>query len=120
MERNPPPEAIASTISGARSAGGDRPAMSETMAIRVRITGRVQGVWYRGWTADHARRLGLSGWVRNRRDGSVEAVFSGPERAVRAMIELCRQGPPAALVTDVAETIETAPVEPGFHQAPTV
>jgi acylphosphatase len=94
--------------------------MSETMAIRVRITGRVQGVWYRGWTVDHARRLGLSGWVRNRRDGSVEAVFSGPERALRAMIELCRQGPPAARVSDVAETIETAPVEPGFRQAPTV
>ena len=91
-----------------------------TTTIRVRITGRVQGVWYRGWAVDHARRLGLSGWVRNRRDGSVEAVFSGPERAVRAMIELSRQGPPAALVRDVAEEIEAAPVEPGFRQAPTV
>ena len=94
--------------------------MSDTTTIRVRITGRVQGVWYRGWTVDHARRLGLSGWVRNRRDGSVEAVFSGPERAVRAMIELCRQGPPAAFVRDVAEELETAPVEPGFRQAPTL
>ena len=94
--------------------------MNETTAIRVRITGRVQGVWYRGWTVDHARRLGLAGWVRNRRDGSVEAVFRGPEPAVRAMIELCRQGPPAASVSDVAEQVETAPVEPGFHQAATV
>lgn len=94
--------------------------MGHTVAIRVRITGRVQGVWYRGWTVDHARRLGLSGWVRNRRDGSVEAVFAGPEQTVRAMIELCRQGPPAALVSEVAEQIETAPIETGFRQAPTV
>jgi acylphosphatase len=94
--------------------------MSDTTTIRVRITGRVQGVWYRGWTVDHARRLGLSGWVRNRRDGSVEAVFAGPEEAVRAMIELCRRGPPAALVHDVAEQIETEPVTPGFRQAPTL
>jgi acylphosphatase len=95
-------------------------AMSDTTTIRVRITGRVQGVWYRGWTVDQARRLGLSGWVRNRRDGSVEAVFAGPEPAVSAMLELCRQGPPAALVRDVAEQIETEPVPAGFRQAPTV
>lgn len=94
--------------------------MSERITIRVRITGRVQGVWYRGWAVDHARQLGLSGWVRNRRDGSVEAVFAGPEQEVRAMINLCRQGPPAALVSDVAEQIEATPVEPGFRQAPTV
>jgi acylphosphatase len=95
-------------------------AMSDTTTIRVQITGRVQGVWYRGWTVDHARRLGLSGWVRNRRDGSVEAVFSGSEPAVRAMIELCRQGPPAARVGAVVEAIEAAPLERGFRQAPTV
>jgi acylphosphatase len=94
--------------------------MSDRASIRVRITGRVQGVWYRGWTVDQARRLGLSGWVRNRRDGSVEAVFSGPEPAVRAAIEQCRQGPPAALVREVTEQIEPGPVEPGFRQAPTV
>jgi acylphosphatase len=89
-------------------------------SIRVRIRGRVQGVWYRGWAVDQARRLGLAGWVRNRLDGSVEAVFSGPEPAVRAMIDRCRQGPPAAVVHEVTEAIETAPVEPGFRQAPTV
>jgi acylphosphatase len=94
--------------------------MSHPITVRVRIRGRVQGVWYRGWTVDEARRLGLSGWVRNRRDGSVEAVFSGPEHAVRAMIACCRQGPPAALVREVTEEAETGPVEPGFHQAPTV
>ena len=94
--------------------------MSDETTVRVRIRGRVQGVWYRGWTVDHARRLGISGWVRNRSDGSVEAVFSGPEPGVRAMIDRCRQGPPTALVSDVAEQIETTPVEPGFRQAPTV
>jgi acylphosphatase len=94
--------------------------MSDAMTVRVKIRGRVQGVWYRGWTVDQARRLGLSGWVRNRRDGSVEAVFSGPEQAVRAAIELCRQGPPAAQVREVTEQIETGPVEPGFRQAPTL
>ena len=91
-----------------------------TKAVRAIISGRVQGVWYRGWTVDQARRLGLSGWVRNRVDGSVEGVFSGPEQAVRAAIALCRQGPPAARVREVTEEIETAPVEPGFRQAPTL
>ena len=94
--------------------------MSDIITVRVRISGRVQGVWYRGWTVDEARRLGLSGWVRNRRDGSVEAVFSGPEHVVRAMIVFCRAGPPAALVREVTEEAETGPVEPGFRQAPTV
>ena len=94
--------------------------MSDPITVRVRIRGRVQGVWYRGWTVDEARRLGLSGWVRNRRDGSVEAVFSGPEHAVRAMIAYCRRGPPGALVREVTEEAETGPVGPGFHQAPTV
>ncbi|HZA65734.1 MAG TPA: acylphosphatase [Geminicoccaceae bacterium] len=93
--------------------------MGET-TIRVRIRGRVQGVWYRGWAVDQARRLGLAGWVRNRQDGSVEAVFSGPEAAVRAMIDHCRQGPPAAVVHEITEQIETGPVAPGFRQAPTV
>jgi acylphosphatase len=94
--------------------------MGGTITIKIRITGRVQGVWYRGWTVDQARRLGLAGWVRNRRDGSVEAVFSGPQHAVRTMIEWCRQGPPGAMVSGITEQIETEPVAPGFRQAPTV
>ena len=81
--------------------------MHETITVRVTIRGRVQGVWYRGWTVDEARRLGLSGWVRNRRDGPVEAVFSGPEHAVRAMIALCREGPPAALVRELTSRRRT-------------
>jgi acylphosphatase len=94
--------------------------MSETIAVRVRITGRVQGVWYRGWTVHQARRLHLAGWVRNRHDGSVEAVFSGPKDAVRAMIDDCRRGPPGAVVGEIIEEAETEPVAPGFRQAPTV
>ena len=90
-----------------------------TVTIRVVITGRVQGVWYRGWTVDEALERGLSGWVRNRRDGSVEALFSGPEAAVRAMIERCREGPPAARVERIVEAPESAPVGAGFRQRPT-
>jgi acylphosphatase len=79
----------------------------------------VQGVWYRGWTVDQARALGLAGWVRNMSDGSVEAVFSGPEASVREMVERCRSGPPVARVAEITETIETEPVGAGFHQRPT-
>lgn len=85
-------------------------------SVHVRIEGRVQGVWYRGWTVRQASRRGLSGWVRNRRDGAVEAVFSGPEAEVNAMLRDCRQGPPAAQVT----AIEVSPCPPpdgtGFQQ----
>jgi len=88
-------------------------------AVRVLITGRVQGVWYRGWTCDQARALGLDGWVRNRADGRVEAAFAGEAEAVERMLLACREGPPLARVTEVtAEPWESA-VEPGFHQRPT-
>ena len=93
--------------------------MAGDVAVRVRIEGRVQGVWYRGWTADRAEALGLSGWVRNHRDGSVEAVFAGPEEVVRAMIAECHEGPRAARVTRIAEEPHPEPVPPGFRQLPT-
>ena len=64
----------------------------------VIIRGRVQGVGYRAWTEVTALELGLEGWVRNRRDGSVEAVFGGVEHEVSAMIAQCRRGPPGAWV----------------------
>jgi len=89
-------------------------------AVRVRIHGRVQGVWYRAWTAQTARGLGLSGWVRNRRDGTVEAVFAGPASAVEEMITACRDGPPAARVEAIDRQPEQEPVPPGFYQRPTV
>ncbi|MDH3664995.1 MAG: acylphosphatase [Alphaproteobacteria bacterium] len=84
--------------------------------VRVRILGRVQGVWFRGWTLRAAGRLGLDGWVRNNRDGSVEAVFAGPAAKVDAMVEHCRSGPPAAKVTAVHQAAFDDEVEPGFHQ----
>ena len=66
--------------------------------IHVVIRGRVQGVGFRAWTEVTALERGLEGWVRNRRDGSVEAVFAGPEGVVRTMIEACRRGPPGSRV----------------------
>jgi acylphosphatase len=71
------------------------------IAVHVRVTGRVQGVWYRGWAVQRTTELGLAGWVRNRADGSVEAVFAGPARLVDAMVADCRRGPPAARVEDL-------------------
>ena len=74
----------------------------EERSVRLRITGRVQGVGYRAWTMQQARALGLRGWVRNRADGSVEALVSGDDDAVECMIESSRQGPLGARVTDVS------------------
>ena len=66
--------------------------------FQVIIRGRVQGVGFRAWTEMTAAEQGVEGWVRNRRDGSVEALFAGTEEVVLAMIELCRDGPPGARV----------------------
>lgn len=68
---------------------------------RLRITGKVQGVGYRAWTAHRARKLGLVGWVRNLTDGSVEAVIQGPRETLAKMIAACHAGPPLARVTEV-------------------
>ena len=88
--------------------------------VRVVIEGRVQGVWYRGWTVDNARTRGLSGWVRNRRDGSVEAVFSGPEDKVADMMQAWENGPPAARVDAVTRhAARPGAPETGFTQRPT-
>jgi acylphosphatase len=74
----------------------------ELVSIRhVIVRGRVQGVGYRAWTEYAARKLGLGGWVRNRRDGTVEAVFTGPAHLVGRMVEQCRRGPPASWVDAV-------------------
>ncbi|MGB6535924.1 MAG: acylphosphatase [Xanthobacteraceae bacterium] len=68
---------------------------------RVVIRGRVQGVGFRAWTQAMANRCNLEGWVRNRRDGSVEALFAGLQDVVLAMIELSRIGPPGARVESI-------------------
>ena len=74
--------------------------MAETTS-HVIISGRVQGVWFRGWTKQQASSLGLTGWVRNRRDGTVEAIFQGDANDIDAMLNACWQGPPAASVADI-------------------
>jgi acylphosphatase len=86
---------------------------------RLRIFGEVQGVCFRAWTARHARALGVRGWVRNRRDGSVELEAYGPAEAMDALVALCREGPPAARVerTEV-EAVEAEGPE-GFEIAAT-
>jgi acylphosphatase len=76
--------------------------MSETIR-QVTIRGRVQGVSYRAWVEHQAMARGLEGWVRNCRDGSVEALFAGPADVVSDMIALCRRGPSSAHVDDVQE-----------------
>lgn len=74
--------------------------------LQVMIRGRVQGVGYRAWVEHQATTSGLEGWVRNRRDGSVEALFAGTPKHVANMVALCRHGPPSARVDSV--TSETA------------
>jgi acylphosphatase len=75
--------------------------------VHVAISGRVQGVGFRHWVHGEARARGLCGWVRNRPDGSVEAVFFGPEHEVDAMLDACWQGPDLALVATVLITDTT-------------
>jgi acylphosphatase len=76
--------------------------MSVTIC-RVVIRGLVQGVGYRAWTEYTTLELGLEGWVRNRRDGTVEALFAGPADVVATMLDACRQGPPGARVEAIDE-----------------
>ena len=87
----------------------------ETKIVSVKIEGRVQGVYYRAWTEQTARALGLDGSVRNASDGSVEAVFSGPADKVDEMLRRCADGPPDARVTKMTVTKEGGSVGPGFR-----
>ena len=89
------------------------------MAVRLVIRGKVQGVWFRNWTVGEAKALGLDGWVRNRADGSVEALISGPGTALRNMVARCHDGPPLARVDEIEEhTAERLPSGSGFEQRP--
>lgn len=81
----------------------------DVIAVEARIIGRVQGVWFRAWTRDEARQLGLGGWVRNEPDGSVRALFVGPRDRVEAMLARCRLGPPMARVDQVSTTPQQPP-----------
>ena len=82
--------------------------------VHVRVEGRVQGVGYRAWVVDAAGSLSLDGWVRNRRDGAVEAVFGGAPDQVADMLKQCERGPSLARVTQVRIVEEGFGVEPGF------
>ncbi|MGH8660715.1 MAG: acylphosphatase [Burkholderiales bacterium] len=75
-----------------------------TVTKHLIVTGRVQGVGFRFYAQRKARELGLTGWIRNCRDGSVEAVIQGPPGSVEAMIAWARRGPPSAVVADVRVT----------------
>jgi acylphosphatase len=89
-------------------------------AARLVVTGRVQGVGYRWWTVGTAQRLGLSGWVRNRRDGSVEIQANGPADRLDALALACETGPRAARV----DAVQRFPAEDdgtsGFEERPTI
>jgi acylphosphatase len=82
---------------------------------RVVVRGVVQGVFFRDGVQEQARAERLSGWVRNRADGTVEAVFEGPEAAVERVVEWCRTGPPRARVEAVEVTTEKPEDLVGFH-----
>lgn len=85
-----------------------------TRSVRVTISGRVQAVGFRAWTERQATARGLSGWVCNRRSGTVEAVFAGEAEAVEAMLAAARIGPPGARVDAVAVTEHPDPPAGGF------
>jgi acylphosphatase len=89
-------------------------------SARLRISGRVQGVGYRAWMMQVAGRLGLRGWVRNRSDGSVEALVSGEDDAVARLIEACREGPFGARVSDVSISDAEDDGSVGFTAKPTL
>ena len=86
--------------------------MSDDIIRHVVVRGRVQGVGYRAFVEDEAMQRRLRGWVRNRRDGSVEAVFAGPRPVVEAMIEACRRGPMSARVDALDQRDGTEEAEP--------
>jgi len=89
-------------------------------AKRLIVRGLVQGVGYRAWMLRQAEKLGVDGWVRNRADGSIEALVSGDTAAVEELLRLCRRGPRLAEVLSIEEELADPPDTPGFHQLPTV
>jgi acylphosphatase len=93
--------------------------MADRKIVHVLISGTVQGVWFRAWTVQEAQSRGLDGWVRNRRDGKVEAVFAGPPARVDDMLAAYHSGPPAAEVEDVSATRKTEEPGSGFRKLPT-
>jgi acylphosphatase len=91
-----------------------------TIASRLRIEGRVQGIGYRAWLEREARSRGLRGWVRNRRDGSVEALLIGDDQAIEAMIRACARGPRLAGVTGIERSPDADDGRTGFDVLATI
>ena len=89
-------------------------------AIHVRITGQVQKVGFRWWVVREAKTLGLNGWVRNRTDGSVEAIFFGKESVINEIIERCWSGPGLAYVDNIEVNKADKPNTEGFSYRPTI
>ena len=93
--------------------------MNELRALRLRIHGRVQGVWFRESMRQEAERLGIVGWVRNCHDGTVESVVQGTATAVEAITEWARRGPERAFVTRLEETEAAVMNYASFEKRPT-
>jgi acylphosphatase len=89
-------------------------------SLRLRIEGFVQAVGYRNFAIDEARRLGLDGWIRNRSDGTVEALVHGGTKAVERFVASCMRGPPGAQVKNVELHKAEPPADKGFHRRPGV
>jgi acylphosphatase len=92
----------------------------ERSAVHLVVVGRVQGVAFRVYAIDEATRLGLSGWIRNRHDGTVEARAEGTPEAVKAFVTWCHRGPPAARVEEIQVTAESPTgLDRGFQMGTT-
>jgi acylphosphatase len=92
----------------------------DTTALRLRIEGFVQAVGYRNFAIHEATQRGLDGWVRNRGDGKVEILVSGPRGPVEAFIAACMKGPPGARVANVDLLDSEPPTEKGFRRRPSL
>jgi acylphosphatase len=89
-------------------------------SLRLRIEGFVQAVGYRNFVIEEARKLGLDGWIRNRSDGTVEALVSGENKTVETFVEACMRGPAGSTVKNVELHRAEPPAEKGFHRRPSI
>ena|ERR1700722_13376004 len=93
---------------------------ADLTTLRLRIEGFVQAVGYRHFAIEEARRLGVDGWIRNRSDGTVEALVSGSTQAVEAFVGACMRGPAGSTIKNVELHKAEPPEEKGFHRRPSV